>query len=64
MALNLQGARTFLREVRDEFGKVSKPSLPELRNSTTVVMITVAMIGLLTGALDLVFNQVVQLFLR
>jgi preprotein translocase SecE subunit len=64
MAQIVQQSVTFLKEVRDEFRKVSRPSLPELRNSTVVVMIAVAIIGLLTGVLDFVFNRVVQFILR
>ena len=64
MAQIVQQSMTFLKEVRDEFRKVSRPSLPELRNSTVVVMIAVAIIGLLTGVLDFVFNRVVQFILR
>jgi preprotein translocase SecE subunit len=64
MAQIVQQSVTFLKEVRDEFRKVSRPSLPELRNSTVVVMIAVALIGLLTGVLDFAFNRVVQFILR
>jgi preprotein translocase SecE subunit len=64
MAQIVQQSMTFLKEVRDEFRKVSRPSLPELRNSTVVVMIAVALIGLLTGVLDFAFNRVVQFILR
>ena len=64
MAQIVEQSVAFLREVRDEFKKVSRPTLPELRNSTTVVIIAVVMIGLVTGLLDQVFTRVVQLILR
>jgi preprotein translocase subunit SecE len=64
MAQFVDRSVAFLREVRDEFKKVSRPSFPELRNSTTVVIIAVVMIGLVTGLLDQVFTRVVQLILR
>ena len=64
MAQIVQQFVTFMKEVRDEFRKVSRPSLPELRNSTTVVLIACALIGLTVGALDFAFNRVVQLILR
>jgi preprotein translocase SecE subunit len=64
MAQIIDNAMTFLKEVRDEFQKVSRPSWHELRNSTTVVIIATAMIGLIVGVLDIAFNGLVQLVLR
>ena len=64
MAQILDKSLTFLKEVREEFRKVSRPSLPELRNSTTVVIIAVALIGLTVGLLDQLFSRMVQLILR
>ncbi|MBI5838445.1 MAG: preprotein translocase subunit SecE [Candidatus Eisenbacteria bacterium] len=63
MAQIVQQSVTFLKEVRDEFRKVSRPTLPELRNSTLVVSITVGLIGLTVGLLDQIFGRVVQLVL-
>ncbi len=63
MAQIVQQSVTFLKEVRDEFRKVSRPSLPELRNSTLVVMLAVALIGLTVGLLDQVFSRLVTLLL-
>ena len=64
MASVLDKFATFLREVREEFRKVSRPSLPELRNSTTVVLISVAIMGLMVGAMDQVFSLLVRFVLR
>ncbi len=64
MAQFVDQSVTFLREVRDEFKKVSRPSMPELRNSTLVVLVAVAIIGLLTGLMDQVFSRLIQLILR
>ncbi len=54
----------FLREVREEFRKVSRPSWPELRNSTTVVIVAVLIMGLLVGLMDQIFARLVQLILK
>ena len=54
----------FLREVSEEFSKVSRPSLPELRDSTTVVIISVLIIGGIVGVMDLLFSRLVQFALR
>jgi len=64
MAQIVQQSVTFLKEVRDEFRKVSRPSLPELRNSTTVVIIAVALIGIMVGGMDWAFNFLVRLILK
>ena len=64
MAQIVEQSVTFLKEVRDEFRKVSRPSMPELRNSTTVVIIAVMMVGVLVGALDQFFSRLIQLVLR
>jgi len=64
MASVLDKFATFLREVREEFRKVSRPSLPELRNSTTVVLISVAIMGLMVGAMDQIFSVLVRFVLR
>jgi preprotein translocase SecE subunit len=64
MAQIVQQALTFLKEVRDEFRKVSRPSLPELRNSTTVVLIATGLIGVTVGVLDQIFSFAVKFILR
>jgi len=64
MAQIAQQSVKFLKEVRDEFRKVSKPTLPELRNSTFVVIIAVALIGFTVGVLDQVFSFAVKVVLR
>ena len=64
MAQFVKHSVAFLREVRDEFRKVSRPSMPELRNSTTVVIIAVVIIGLVTGLLDQVFSVAVRSVLK
>ena len=60
----VQQSGNFLKEVRDEFRKVSRPTWPELRNSTAVVIAAVVIMGMLVGAMDQIFARVVQIFLR
>jgi len=50
--------RTFLDEVRTETKKVSWPKRSELRESTTVVVISVFIITALIGVIDLALNKV------
>ncbi len=64
MAQIVEKSVTFLKEVRDEFRKVSRPSMSELRNSTTVVLIATGLIGVTVGVLDQVFSFAVKLILR
>jgi len=64
MASIVERTGGFIREVREEFRKVSRPTLPELRNSTTVVLISVAIMGLMTGAMDQVFALIIRFILK
>ena len=53
----------FLRDVRLELSKVTWPTRNELLMSTVVVLVAVAIAGAYTGALDWVFEHVLQLIL-
>jgi preprotein translocase subunit SecE len=55
---------TFVHDVRVESRKVTWPSREELQESTTVVLMTVLIIGLFIFVVDLGVNQVVSLLLR
>jgi preprotein translocase subunit SecE len=55
---------TFVHDVRVESRKVTWPSREELQESTTVVLMTVLIIGLFIFVVDLGVNQVVTLLLR
>jgi preprotein translocase subunit SecE len=54
----------FLREVKVEMSKVSWPSLDELRNSTKVVIVAVALITVFIGAVDRVLGWVIGQLMR
>ena len=53
--------REFLKDVRVEATKVSWPTRDELRDSTTVVIITVLLIAAFIGLVDQVLNRAVGL---
>ncbi|MEZ5063339.1 MAG: preprotein translocase subunit SecE [bacterium] len=45
-------AKKFLQDVRAEMGKVSWPTLAELRGSTMVVIVTVIILAVFIGLVD------------
>ncbi|MBU6410796.1 MAG: preprotein translocase subunit SecE [Verrucomicrobia bacterium] len=50
----------YVQETREELKKCAWPTWTELKGSTTVIVITIALLGLLTYAADLVFTVVFQ----
>ena len=48
----------FLRDVRGEVRKVTWPTMDELKKATTVIVIFVAILGVLIGLMDLMFQFV------
>jgi preprotein translocase subunit SecE len=56
-------AKEFLREVRVEASKVTWPTRQELRESTIVVVVTVAIIATFTAIVDRVVVQLVTLII-
>jgi preprotein translocase subunit SecE len=56
--------KKFLKEVRIELTKVTWPTPSELRGSTGVVIVTVLMITLFIGLVDLGLGHVVRFLLR
>ncbi len=53
----------FVKEVKVEVRKVTWPTIPELWESTMVVLVTVLIISLFIFVVDLVVNRVVTLIL-
>jgi preprotein translocase subunit SecE len=53
----------FVKEVRVEMSKISWPTREELRESTVVVIITVALITVFIGLVDQAFNFLWRLLL-
>src|SRR5437879_5689181 len=54
----------FFRDVRNEMRKVTTPSLKEVRATTTVVIITVALFGIYFWAVDSVIGRAIDWVLR
>ena len=57
-------ARDFFQEVNIEMRKVAWPSVEELKQSTQVVLLLLAILGTIVFAYDLVFKFVIIQFLR
>ena len=53
--------KEFSKEVRVEAGKVSWPTREELRDSTTVVIVTVLLVAAFIGIVDQALNRAVGL---
>ena len=53
--------REFLKDVRVEASKVSWPTRDELRDSTTVVIVTVLLVAAFIGIVDQLLNRAVGL---
>ena len=51
----------YLREVRVELEKVTWPTMPELKASTTIVLIFLVIMAVMTGVMDAIFQKVVLL---
>ena len=56
--------RQFLKEVKVEIKKVVYPSRDELVGSTKVVIITVFIVSLYLGVIDLGLSKLVKMLLR
>ena len=51
------------RKVREEVGKCTRPSSAELKESTVVVVVTMAILGVFIFASDLLISKSLGLFL-
>jgi len=54
----------FFRQVREEILKCTRPTAGELRESTLVVAVTMAILGVFIFASDYVISQVLGLILK
>ena len=50
----------FFREVKEEIAKCTRPSWEELRESTVVVVITMAILGVFISASDFLISRILQ----
>jgi len=58
----MQRFMEFLKEARAELGKVTWPTRKELYESTILVIVSVILITVFIGAVDFVFNKMLQFF--
>ena len=56
--------REYIKDVRSELAKVSWPTREELRDSTTVVIVTVLLVAAFIGIVDQGLNRAVALIFR
>ena len=54
----------FIKESRAELRKVTWPNRKQLISSTVVVMITVALVAVFLGIVDLIFSRIVTMILQ
>ncbi|KUK98276.1 MAG: Preprotein translocase subunit secE [Atribacteria bacterium 34_868] len=54
----------FIKEARTELKKVTWPNRKQLISSTIVVMITVIIVAIFLGVVDLVFSRIVTIILQ
>ena len=54
----------FIKESRAELRKVTWPNRKQLISSTVVVIITVALIAVFLGIVDLIFSRIVTIILQ
>ena len=60
----VEGAASFLHEVREEMQRVSWPTRDELLGSALVVLVGVALLACYISALDFVLSKAVRVLLR
>lgn len=56
--------RSFFLEVQTEMSKVAWPSQDEVKASTSVVLVLLAILAVVVGTMDIVFRTVVVTLLR
>lgn len=54
----------FIKESRAELRKVTWPNRKQLISSTIVVIITVALVAVFLGIVDLIFSRIVTIILQ
>jgi len=57
-------AGSFLKAVSSEMRKVSWPSRSEIIRSTLIVLITIIIFAAVIGGMDVLFLQILKVFLR
>jgi preprotein translocase subunit SecE len=57
MADTIRSARDFVGDVQTEMKKVTWPDAPQLKNSTFIILVFVAVVALIIFGMDFVVNQ-------
>jgi len=60
----IQKIRTFLIEVRQEMGKVSWPTVAELRGSTAVVLVLSLILAVFLFIVDRALGKIMELLIK
>ena len=60
----MERLKTFLKESYAELGKITWPTRAELAESTVVVIISVFLITIFIGLIDLGFSNLLRLFAK
>lgn len=53
----------FLRTVKSEMKKVSWPTRPQIIKSTIIVLVSLVVFAIVIGGMDIIFFQVIKIFL-
>ncbi|MCL2547318.1 MAG: preprotein translocase subunit SecE [Oscillospiraceae bacterium] len=54
----------WFREMRSELKKVTWPTLPQVINNTGIVLLMMLIVGVIIGAIDLVWENAIEWILR
>ena len=60
----MERVTTFIKESYAELGKITWPTRKELVESTFVVIVSVILITIIIGLIDLFFGKLLELFAR
>jgi preprotein translocase subunit SecE len=60
----IQRVRNYVAETREELRKCTWPNAQELKGSTVVVLVALALLGAFTVGIDLVFQNLMQILLK
>ncbi|MBI1883248.1 MAG: preprotein translocase subunit SecE [Chlamydiae bacterium] len=55
---------TFFLDARQELKKVNWPTLEELRSSTVVVIISIVLLAIFIGVIDLGLSKLIEMVIR
>ena len=56
--------KEYFKSVKTELQKVSWPTWPDIKSSTSIVVITVFLVGLYIGAIDFLLSSVIGVLIK